>query len=299
MEIYQIRTFITVAQQGHLTQAAELLHLSQPAVTAQIKALEEEFGMALFERSSGGVRLTRAGEELLPRAHTVLESARDLLNHSRSLRQEVKGKAVIGTITTPEMTLIGPWVSALTEKYPLIDINLQHGVTGQVLNRVRKKELDAGFYIGKNPYVNVSSVALTELSFCVAAPYHWRERVENKSYRELGKLPWLGISQTSSIYKLTMELWRKMNISPKKITEVDHIPSICSVIESGVGLALLRKDEAEILAAQKRIFILPELENTAQLQFIFPTEREGEPILEVLRNELTLIWEKHKAKQTK
>lgn len=86
MELYQLRTFVTVAQQGHLTQAAELLHLSQPAVTAQIKALEEDMGMPLFDRSAGGVRLTRAGEELLPRAQSILTSSRDLLNHARGLR---------------------------------------------------------------------------------------------------------------------------------------------------------------------------------------------------------------------
>ena len=85
MEIYQLRTFVTVAQQGHLTQAAELLHLSQPAVTA-IKALEEEVGMQLFERSAGGVSLTRSGQELLPQAHSILSAARDIINHARQLK---------------------------------------------------------------------------------------------------------------------------------------------------------------------------------------------------------------------
>ena len=81
MEIYQLRTFVTVAQQGHLTQAAELLHLSQPAVTAQIKALEEEFGVALFERYPGGVQLTEAGKLILPDAQQILSQARSLLYH--------------------------------------------------------------------------------------------------------------------------------------------------------------------------------------------------------------------------
>jgi len=78
MEIYQLRTFVTVAQQGHLTQAAEVLHLSQPAVTAQIKAIEEEVGMPLFERTAGGVVLTLAGQELLPQAQDILAAARQL-----------------------------------------------------------------------------------------------------------------------------------------------------------------------------------------------------------------------------
>ncbi|MFD2448247.1 LysR family transcriptional regulator [Vogesella fluminis] len=71
MEIYQLRTFVTVAQQGHLTQAAELLHLSQPAVTAQIKAIEEEVGMPLFERTAGGdVDVGRAGATASCPGHT-------------------------------------------------------------------------------------------------------------------------------------------------------------------------------------------------------------------------------------
>lgn len=151
LEIYQLRTFVTVAQRSHLTQAAELLHLSQPAVTAQIKALEEDFGMPLFERSTGGVTLTRVGQELLPQAQAILTAARDLMNHSRMLKGEMKGKALIGTITTPEMTNIGPWVAALAEKYPLIDIQLQHGVTGQILNKVHQKRIRCWFLYWKQP----------------------------------------------------------------------------------------------------------------------------------------------------
>ena len=72
MELYQLRTFLTVAELGNLTQAAVVLHLSQPAVTAQIKALEEELGLPLFERVDGGVTLTRAGSHLLDEARELL-----------------------------------------------------------------------------------------------------------------------------------------------------------------------------------------------------------------------------------
>jgi DNA-binding transcriptional LysR family regulator len=72
MEIYQLRAFVTVAKLGHLTRAAEALHVTQPAVTAQIKALEEELGVALFDRRPGRMALTKAGELLLPEADHVL-----------------------------------------------------------------------------------------------------------------------------------------------------------------------------------------------------------------------------------
>ena len=170
MEIYQLRTFVTVAQQGHLTQAAELLHLSQPAVTAQIKALEEEVGMQLFERSAGGVRLTRAGQELLPEAQGVLGAARDIINHAKRLKGQLAGQARIGVSLMPDILRLGPWVAALVDAYPLLEVQLTHGVSVDVLNLVRKKELDAGFYLGKNPYMNVSTVPLRTLDFRVALP---------------------------------------------------------------------------------------------------------------------------------
>lgn len=290
MEIYQLRTFVTVAQQGHLTQAAELLHLSQPAVTAQIKALEEDVGLPLFERSAGGVSLTRVGQELLPQAQAILAAARGLINHSKALKGQLSGKALIGTITTPEMINVGPWIATLAEKYPLIDIQLQHGVTGQVLNRVRKKELDAGFYIGKNPYVNVNTLKLTELHFRIVAPACWADRFLPASNKELGKLPWLGISQTSSLHKLTSELCRELNISPKKIVEVDHVPTITSLVEAGVGLAIMREDEAAPLVAEGRLVMREDILKTGDLQFIYPADRQGDPILEILLSELIAMW---------
>ncbi|SMF07922.1 LysR family transcriptional regulator [Pseudogulbenkiania subflava] len=291
MEIYQLRTFVTVAQQGHLTQAAELLHLSQPAVTAQIKALEEEVGMALFERTTGGVMLTRTGQELLPRAQSILESAKDILNHARHLKGQLSGKALIGVSLTPEILKLGAWVARLTEKYPLLDLRLQHGVTGGILNLVRKKELDAGFYLGKNPYVNVNTVLLTELPFVIVMPKGWESRVDITVPKELGKLPWVGISQFSSLHKITAELWRELNISPKKVAECDHVNTILDMVCAGVGLALARADEAQVAADKGLVTIVPGICKLAELQFVYPADRVGDLILDVLLEELAAVWQ--------
>ncbi|RXZ42478.1 LysR family transcriptional regulator [Crenobacter cavernae] len=290
MEIYQLRAFVTVAQQGHLTQAAEILHLSQPAVTAQIKAVEEEVGMPLFERSAGGVTLTRAGQELLPRAQAILGAASELLNHARGLKGKLAGRAQIGVTLTPELLRIGPWVAALSEHYPLLELRLQHGVTGDVLNLVRKKELDCGFYLGKNPYVNVHAVKLAELPLCVVVPAGWEKRADLSQPKELGRLPWIGVSQFSSLSKITAELWRELNISPKKVAECDHLSTMLELVASGVGVALARREGAEALAAAGRIVILPGYHKSAELLFVYPAERVGDPLLSVLLAELAPVW---------
>ena len=78
MELYQLSSFAAVAELGHLTRAAERLHVSQPALSAQIKALEDELSVALFERGAGGMSLTAAGRALLPEAERVIAAAQRL-----------------------------------------------------------------------------------------------------------------------------------------------------------------------------------------------------------------------------
>ncbi|MEN7433651.1 LysR family transcriptional regulator [Chromobacterium sp. TRC.1.1.SA] len=291
MEIYQLRTFVTVAQQGHLTQAAELLHLSQPAVTAQIKALEEEVGMQLFERSAGGVSLTRAGQELLPQAQGVLAAARDIINHAKQLKGQLSGQARIGVTLMPDILKLGPWVAALADAHPLLEVKLTHGVSVDVLNLVRKKELDAGFYLGKNPYMNVSTVPLQMLNFRVALPPAWAGHAAEGRLKELGKLPWVGISQFSSLSKITAELWRELNISPKKVAESDHLSVILELVAAGVGAALVREEDALSWEAAGRVRLVPDLRKSAELQFVYPADRTGDPVLETLLRELLAVWE--------
>ena len=86
MEIYQIRAFVTVARLGNLTKAAEALSLTQPAVTAQIKALEQSLGVALFDRSGGRLALAKAGEVLLPTAESLLVLGAQLKSEAQQLQ---------------------------------------------------------------------------------------------------------------------------------------------------------------------------------------------------------------------
>ena len=83
MEIYQLRAFIAVARTGNMTRAAEHLHVTQSAVSKQLKALEEEFGAPLFERSAAGMTLSAAGKRLMPLAKRTLEATTELMSAAK------------------------------------------------------------------------------------------------------------------------------------------------------------------------------------------------------------------------
>ena len=293
MELYQLRTFVTVAQQGHLTQAAELLHLSQPAVTAQIKALEEQFGLALFERYPGGVQLTEAGKLLLPEAEQILAQARDLLHQAKALQGEPKGKVRIGTIGVPARLRLGKWLSLLRETYPLITVQTTHGISVSVLNEVRKKTLDAGFYLGRNPYQNVMTLPLSEIGFCIAIPPSMASQLQEADWPALAAAPWLGLSQFTSLADISQELWRSQNIAPKVVGVFDEDATLLELIKAGVGVAILAERTAQRYAADGSIVLWRggEIVTRAPLQFIYSGDRATDPMMHKLCATLKTIWQ--------
>src|SRR4051794_1852588 len=107
MDYTLLRAFVTVAREGNLTRAAARLHLTQPAVSLQIKNLQEMLGVVLFARTSHGLLLTRDGEALLPHAERALAAAADVRRAAAALRHDVSGTLSIGTILDPEFLRLG------------------------------------------------------------------------------------------------------------------------------------------------------------------------------------------------
>ena len=118
MELYQLRSFVTVAEEGHLTRAAKRLFLSQPAVSAHIKALEEELGLVLFTRTPQGMQLTQEGQALKRQAEQALAAIDDVSRQAQSLRTELSGVMTIGLHTDPAFLRIDQFFSIMSEHYP-------------------------------------------------------------------------------------------------------------------------------------------------------------------------------------
>ena len=102
-----MRCFITVAREGNVSRAAAALHLTQPAVSLQLKALEESIGLQLFNRTPGGFTLTEAGAALLPLAHKAVYSMADFRTMADQLREQPRGTLRVGTILEPNSSALG------------------------------------------------------------------------------------------------------------------------------------------------------------------------------------------------
>ncbi|WP_144143833.1 LysR family transcriptional regulator [Paraburkholderia sp. BCC1884] len=286
MDLTLLRAFVTVAREGNLTRAAVQLHLTQPAVSLQIKHLQETLGVTLFTRTSHGLSLTRDGQTLLPHAERALGAANDVQRAAQSLRQEVSGRLRIGTILDPAFLRLGGFLKQLVETWPRIETALRHGMSGWVLEQVRAGELDVGYYIGlpsddearDGPAFH--AVTLTQFQYRVLAPPGWKDRVKGvRDWRALATLPWIWTPPASAHNRLLSRCFAEAGVKPLKVAEVDQEPSMLDLVKSGVGLTLARDATAIAEAHAHALTIVEGITVPTQLSFITLDARKDEPAI--------------------
>lgn len=290
MELYQLRSFIAVAEAGHLTRAAEKLHVSQPAVSGQIRALEDELELALFERTSSGMELTFAGQRLLADADRVLGAAQALRNQAKALKGEVAGRVGVGTLSDPGFSRVGEFMGAMVERHPLLQLELHHEISGAAFAKVRDGELDASFYFGPLSHPGVDGLRLRGVSYRVAAPAAWKQRVLDADWDAIAALPWITTPPISTHYQLLRTLFDQHGIEPAKVVEADQEFVIASLVVSGVGLSLIREDLALEREAAGEVCLWRDLRLETDLWFIYRAGRGNDPVIRNLLEVLADTW---------
>jgi DNA-binding transcriptional LysR family regulator len=290
MELYQLRSFVAVAEAGHLTRAAEKLHVSQPAVSAQIKALEDELDLALFDRTPSGMVLTSAGARLLADAEKVLSAVQALRNEAKALKGEVAGKVRVGTMSDPGFIRVGEFLNTTVERYPLLQVELHHEITGAAFAKVRDGELDASFYYGDLEHSGIERMRLRDVVYRVAAPAAWKSRVVDADWNEVATQPWIIAPSISTHHRLVRALFDKHGIEPTKVVEADQESVIASLVVSGVGLSLIREELALEKEAAGDVCLWGEVRLETTLWFIYRVERRDDPVIRALLDVIRDTW---------
>lgn len=140
----QLRYFLTVAQEGQITRAAQKLHIAQPPLSQQIKQLEQEFGVQLLERAGRGVRLTRAGEILAHRGQDVLSMFEDVERELDDYQKGPHGTLQIGTVASSGATILPQLLCLYHQSYPDVDFQVREGNTFRVIELLQSETIEIG-----------------------------------------------------------------------------------------------------------------------------------------------------------
>jgi DNA-binding transcriptional LysR family regulator len=297
MELYQLRTFIVVAEEGQITKASRRLNVSQPAVSAQIKALEQDIGLPLFARTSAGIVVTPAGEQLLNDARRVLTAFKEFTLRGRKLREELCQELRLGTIMHAHFIRLGPLILRLTELYPLLRIKLHHGFSEGVVDSLKTGELDAAFLLGSDPIEGISYIELAQLQYSVVAPIKWKSDIAKATLSDLSKLPWLGAPAGTSLAMLFTRLFPDPQLRPTKMIEVDQEAAMISLVLEEVGLCLMRLEVAENYRRAKKVVIWPGQGPRATLAFAYETGREKDAAIAATIKIISQVWQEARSKK--
>lgn len=298
MELYQLKTFIVAAEEGQITKAARRLHITQPAVSAQIKSLEGAVGLPLFERTGAGIVLTPAGSELLEEARIVIAASKAFALRSRKLREELCQELRLGTIMHPRFIRLGPLILQMMELYPLLRIKLQHGFSDGVVENLKSGELDAAFLLGSEMVEGVSYIELARLRYTVVGPKKWNKEIEKASLADLAKLPWLVAPPGTSQALLLGRLFPDPRLQPMKVVEVDQEATMVSLVMEEVGLCLMRKELADDFAKAGRVSLWQGEGPGAILSFAYETARQHDAALAATIETISSIWQNAKLRSS-
>jgi len=290
MELYQLRTFVTVAETGNLTQASERLFTSQPAVSAHVKALEEELEIKLFDRTSKGMRLTSHGEALRDKAQLVLNASNDLKLKARTLQGVLTGQAKLGLNADAEYLRLAQWHNRLMSQYPQLKIQLTQSTSVELLERVTKGRLDVSFFSGDHLFDEIETVELCTTHAVIAAAPKWKEALKTADPQTLAQLPWIYPEPLCIYHKLIRQLFLESDEQPNWITSSATEDSTNALLRAGVGLAFIRDDEADTMLKKGEVVVWPGEAFALPLSLGYLKSRKEDPVVKALVETVTQVF---------
>src|SRR5215212_4631463 len=276
MELRQLRYLVTLADERHFTRAAALLHIAQPALSQQIRRLEDELGIALVDRTTRHVSLTAAGERLVARARRALaevEAATAELSELSGLRT---GRVVIGAMRSTGRFDLASLFAAFHDRHPYIELVVREEPSEVMLERLHGDALDVAFLsvnrLDAGPDIQLHPL-LDEPLVALLAPDHPLAGRGAIDMAELRDERFVVFGEGGSLRRIVLQGAREAGFEPALAFESTESTRMRAMASCGLGVALLPESE---------------------------TDHEGPPVAAVpvrrprLARDVTLAWRAHR-----
>jgi DNA-binding transcriptional LysR family regulator len=250
LENFRLRVFQTVAEELSFRKAAERLHLSQPAVSQQIRALEEEAGVRLFDRAGGDghgsqIALTEAGRVLLGYANTVAATIGEARRALAALEDDVVGELRLGASTTVAQYLLPRNLGAFLRQYPQVELSVMSGNTERIVEAVAEQRISLGIIEGPAMRREVKTERMIrDEMVLIVSPNHVWAKAGVISPRELAKVPLLMRERGSGSRRVVERSLKKMGLPLRALRvamELDSTEAIISGVESELGVGFVSR----------------------------------------------------------
>jgi DNA-binding transcriptional LysR family regulator len=244
MELRQLEAFVTVARRTSFTRAAGELHLTQPAVTRQIAALEAELGALLFDRLGKSIQLTGAGETLLGYAEHILRLTDEAQDALEELAAGRVGRIAIGAASTLATYVLPPLLTQFRQEHPGIELSLRTGLSARVRELVLSGVVDIGLVTTEGEPAEQEGVLVSESlgvyeTVLAVPPGHKLATQATATVTELTGEPLLAMTAGTNLRTYAEHVLADAGVAASVTMELDSVEAIKRMVEAGLGVSLL------------------------------------------------------------
>lgn len=249
-KLEQLRAFLTVVRAGSINRAAEVLHLTQPAVTSRIKGLEDALGAQVFERTGSGVRLTKQGDLLVGYAEQFQQLA-ELVKQNVMDASEVDGLLRLGVSETIAQSWLAEFVSELHKLYPKVKIEISVDISANLRESLLTRELDMAILLGPISEFTVDNVELPAFDLA------WYQAADPGNAPgdpvDFRTTPVITYAKSTRPYReLKSELFERFG-PQVSLFPSSSLSSCFRLVEAGIGVAALPKAMGQRLVDDGKI----------------------------------------------
>ncbi len=240
MTLAQLRYFLAIVQAGSISRAAEQVHVAQPALSQQLRLLEDELGQVLLRRHARGVRLTDAGSRFQLRALGILRQVDALKHEFVSTRAEPVGSVVLGMATAVNLAFAVPIYQAVRQRYPGIVLKMVESMSGYLLEWAEQGRLDlaVGYEMSSAPGLQAERLGKESL-FLIASPSAFAPPPARLSMAALADIPMVLPGFPHSLRILLDRRFVEHGLALHVAADVDSTPVIKRLVAAGQGCSIL------------------------------------------------------------
>jgi DNA-binding transcriptional LysR family regulator len=249
LNLRDIRAFIAVAQAGSFTRAAVRLHLSQPALTVQIRRLEETVGARLFDRNSRSVALTPLGRDLLPVLQKSLGDMEQVLHDARALSDGSTGTVRLACLPSFAASLLPDLIQAFRRELPDVSFQLRDVVASVVNALVRNEDVDVGLTGGEITDASLEVLYAGEDRLCVVCPDGHPLMSERRiGLSEIVRYPLVLTAAGTSVRAVVDAAFERAGCAPAPTCEPTYMMTAVAMVRAGLGVTILPGSAREVRA---------------------------------------------------
>jgi LysR family transcriptional regulator, hydrogen peroxide-inducible genes activator len=234
----QLRYFDALARLGHFGRAAKACAVSQPALSMQIKEMEEALGGLLLERTARQVALTSFGEELAQRVRDILRSVDELGDFARASRDRLAGRLRIGMIPTIAPYLLPGLIENLARLHPEIDIHVRETVTPKLIQEVVEGRLDTAIVALPVSEPSLTEVALFKENFLLVRPGK-DEGAPVPSHQTLREMRLLLLEEGHCFRDQALAFCNMQSSPPREVLDASSLSTLVQMVGAGIGVTLI------------------------------------------------------------